>query len=210
MINHGQINPKGDEQRKLHECLHSGHSLNAKVLAFHLGVDRNTATRIAKAQGLAPEGSTYTWRRIWWQIHNIEYSLLASHLEKLRTHFPKSRILGGIDNIEVTLRTPLVKYPGMAAMLREHPDTLRKQIDRGDRNIPFPVLSFGPRLQLFRPLDIILWREEELLLDLPKAENPAPKPKAKATAKSRPHKTPVDRKKAIFPPGGRTKRKAAG
>ncbi|MFG6562197.1 hypothetical protein [Sulfitobacter sp. 1A15299] len=216
---------KDRKQRELEERLNSGRPLTATGLGFHLGVDRNTATQIAKAQGLAPEGSTYPWRRIWWQIHDVECGLLASHLDNLQARHPNSKILGGIEDLEVALRAPLVKYPGMAALLKEHPDTLRKQIDRGDRIIPFPVLDFGPRLQLYRPLDVMLWRDEERLLTLPKAESPAPKPvpepeqdrdrvaprsKTKTSAKPQPQMPPADRKKAIFAPAARSKRKAAG
>ena len=116
----------------------------------------------------------------------------------------------------------------MAALLGTHPDTLRKQIKRG-RELPFPVLDLGLRMQLYRPLDVVLWRDEELLLDLPDAVHVAPKPlpepeqdqdqdqdrtapapKAKAIAKPQPQKPPADRKKALFAPAARSKRKAAG
>ena len=228
MTDRGQTRPQAQGGRKLEGRLHSGAPLTATLLGFHLGVDRNTATRIAKAQGLAPEGSTYPWRRIWQQIHGIEGSQLAGHLDKLKSRHPKSAIIGGIEDLEAALRAPLVKFPGMAALLGTHPDTLRKQIKRG-RELPFPVLDLGLRMQLYRPLDVVLWRDEELLLDLPDAVHVAPKPlpepeqdqdqdqdrtapapKAKAIAKPQPQKPPADRKKALFAPAARSKRKAAG
>ena len=227
MTDRGQTRPQAQGARKLDGRLHSGAPLTATLLGFHLGVDRNTATRIAKARGLAPEGSTYPWRRIWQQIHGIEGSQLAGHLDKIKSRHPKSAIIGGIEDLEAALRAPLVKFPGMAILLKEHPDTLRKQVDRGDRTIPYPAFDFGPRMQLYRPLDVVLWRDEELLLDLPAAVHVAPKPlpepeqeqeqdrtaptsRAKAIAKPQPQKPPADRRKAIFGSAVRSKRKAAG
>ncbi|SFF16382.1 hypothetical protein SAMN04488523_1242 [Sulfitobacter brevis] len=204
--------------------MHSGRPLTAKVLGHHLGVDRDTATRLAKAQGLKLEWAAYPWRRIWQQIHGIEGSHLAARLDMLKARHPNSAIIGGIEDLEAALRTPMVKFPGMAALLGMHPDTLRKQVKRG-RKLPFPVLDLGLRMQLYRPLDVILWRDEELLIDLPSAIHVAPKPvsqpgqeedrvepkpKTKATAKAQPHMPPADRKKAIFGGAARSKRKPAG
>jgi hypothetical protein len=108
-----QTDPKTDQTRKLKEHLHSGRPLTTKVLDHHLDVDRDTAARIAKAQGLESEGTTYPWRRIWRQLHDIESSGLATHLDALMARHPKSKILGGIEDLEADLRTPLVKFPGM-------------------------------------------------------------------------------------------------
>jgi len=221
MKDQGLTSPKTEEARKLKVHLHSGRPLTAKVLGYHLaGAYRETATKIAKAQGLAPEGSTYPWRRIWRQVHGIEGSNLATHLDRLKSRHPKSAILGEIADLEAALRAPTVKFPGMAALLGEHPDTLRKQIKRG-RVLPFPVIDLGIRMQLYRPLDVVLWRDEERLLDLPAAEQIAPKPVPEPEqdqdrtapapkAKPQPQKPPADRKKAIFAPAARSKRKAAG
>jgi hypothetical protein len=214
MTSHDQTNPKTDQTRKLREHLHSGRPLTTKVLGHHLDVDRNTAARIAKAQGLESEGTTYPWRRIWRQLHDIESSGLATHLDALMARHPKSKILGGIEDLEADLRTPLVKFPGMAALLKEHPDTLRKQIKKGTRSLPFPVLDLGPRMQLYRPLDVILWRAEEILLDLPVAVQRAPKPAADTSAgemvETCPETPAESRKKVIFGAAARSKRQRAG
>ncbi|WP_348657575.1 hypothetical protein [uncultured Sulfitobacter sp.] len=196
--------------RELEERLNSGRPLTATVLGFHLGVDRNTATRIAKAQGLAPEGSTYPWRRVWKHIHGIDGAALARHLDQLKARHPHSPGLKEIDDLEVVLRAPLVKFPTMCALLGEHPDTVRKQIQRGDRSLPFPALDFGPRLQLYRPLEILMWRNEELLLDLlAVTSKPDAGTLAGKKATTRPETPSESRKKALFAPAARSKRKAA-
>jgi len=224
MTDRDKATRKAEELRKQKKDLHSGRPLTAKVLGLHLGVDRDTATRLAKAQGLKVEWTTYLWRRIWQQIHGIEGGHLAAHLDMLKARHPNSTIIGGIEDLEAALRTPMVKFPGMAALLGMHPDTLRKQIKRG-RELTFPVLDLGIRMQIYRPLDVILWRDEELLLDLPAAvhvapkpvpepeqdqERVEPKPKTKAATKPQPQMPPVDRKKAVFGGAVRSKRKAAG
>jgi len=224
MTDQDKTNRKAENLRKQSEHLHSGRPLTATALGHHLaGAYRETATQIAKDQGLAPEGSTYPWRRIWQQLHGIEGSHLAAHLDKLKSRHPKSAIICGIEDLEAALRAPMVKFPQMAALLGMHPDTLRKQIDRGDRILPFPVLDFGARLKLYRPLDVILWRDEELRLGLPLAVHVAPKPlpeakqeqtepwhKTKSIAKPQPPKPSADRKKAIFGGAVRSKRITAG
>lgn len=128
----------------LPDQIHSGQPLNNTALGHHLaGIDRTVAAQIPAGPGLAPEGSTYPWRRIWRQVHGIEGSHLTAYLGRLKLQHPDSVILGSITDLEAELRAPCLKFPGMATMLGTLPDTLRKQIERGDRTLPFPVIARG-------------------------------------------------------------------
>ena len=75
-----------------------------------------------------------------------------------------------------------------------------------------------PRLRLYRPLEVRLWRDEEILLDLPEAlqrADPIPsKPKDKAKARTQTKLTakaaPADPKQALFGGFARPSRTGAG
>ncbi len=152
-------------------ALKSGDPLTTEQLGFHLGVDCKHAPRIAKASGLEPENRRYPWRRIWRYIHGTEGAQLARHLDDLKEQFPGSVILSGIEDLEAALRAPLIDFATMAARRGCKPDTLSKGLRQGRVTLPFPKIDLGPRTRLFRPLEVQLWCQEEIRLDLPKLPN---------------------------------------
>jgi hypothetical protein len=153
---------------KLNAALKSGGALNIEQLAWHCGVNPKHAPRIAKKKGLQPDiGRRYSWRRVWRCIHGTEGSQLARHLATLKKRHPDSMILAGIDDFEAALRVPLINFANMAGRLGEKPDTLSKAVFQGRATLPFPMIDMGPRKRHFRELEVRLWVEEEISLDLP-------------------------------------------
>lgn len=158
-----------EEIEKLNAALKSGDPLNIEQLAWHCGVSPKNAPAFAKAFGLEPDiGRRYPWRRIWRHIHRTEGTQLAGYLAILKERHPSSMIFGGIEDLEAALRVPLIDFAIMAERLGEKPDTLAKSVRQGRVILPFPIIKLGPRKRHFRPLEVQLWVEEEIRLDLPK------------------------------------------
>lgn len=152
---------------ELNAALESGEPLTIEQLAYHLSVDRKYAPQIARSFGLKPEGHTYPWRRIWRHIHGIEGTRLLGHLAKLKAQYPGSVLLDEIDDLGAALRTPLISFAAMAARLGRKPDTLSKALRDGRETLPFPMIRLGLRTRNFRDLEVRLWVEEEIRLELP-------------------------------------------
>lgn len=207
---------------KLDAQLRSGDPLTVDALARYLNVDRKYVPRIVEAQSLVREGRTYPWRRIWRSIHGTEGARLTEHLAVLKERHPGSRVLAGIDDLEAALRVPLIDFATMAARLGRKPDTLSKRLRRGQEALPFPSIDLGSRTRHFRALEVRLWVEEEIRLELPELPEwlkTAPPPEAAEQAPSpvEKHSAPVDlnqsspeqAKKDIFGGFGRHSRTTA-
>ncbi|MGP6090006.1 hypothetical protein [Antarctobacter jejuensis] len=170
---------------------------NLKDLSAHLAGAEVTA-RKALAAGLTPMAGRYSWRQVWRRIHGIDSAQLPHHLLELQARHPASPILNEINNLEEALKEPLWKFPAMARALGQTPDTLSKALRQGRATLPFPVISFG-QMRLYRPLDVRLWGQEGLLLDLPRyAEAPSPAPASRAS-KAQPGPATAG-EKALFQP----------
>lgn len=156
-----------EEIEKLNAALKGG-ALNIEQLAWHCGVNPKHAPAIAKESGLKPDvGRRYPWRRVWRHIHGTEGSQLAGYLATMKKRHPGSMILAGIDDLEAALRVPLIDFANMAARLGQKPDTLAKAVRQRRVSLPFPMIKLGPRKRHFRLLEVRLWVEEEISLDLP-------------------------------------------
>jgi hypothetical protein len=170
-----------EEIEKLNVALKSGGALNIEQLAWHCGVNPKHAPGIAQKKGLQLDiGRRYSWRRVWLYIHGTDGSQLARHLAILKERHPGSMILAEIDDLEAALRVPLINFANMAGRLGEKPDTLSKAVLQDRATLPFPMIDLGPRKRHFRELEVRLWVEEEISLDLPeppawlKQTSPAP------------------------------------
>jgi len=157
-----------EKTEELNAILRSGDPLNIEQLAWHCGVDPKNAPGVAKALGLQPDiGRRYPWRRIWRHIHGTEGTQLAAHLVTLKERYPSSTILAAIEDLEPALRIPLIDFATMASRLGQKPDTLAKAIREGRVVLPFSMIVLGTRKRHFRLLEVRLWIEEEICLDLP-------------------------------------------
>ena len=139
--------------------------LNQKQLAEHLSVNRTKIDDIASTVGLEPLHGLYPWRRIFRHIHGTERSSLVAHLNTLRVRHGTA--LPHIGDVEAELRAPLLTFEEVAYSLGKKPDTLAKAIRQGRDALPFPTLLLGPRIRRFRPLEVFLWIDHGILLDLP-------------------------------------------
>lgn len=158
--------------------------LNQKQLAEHLSVNRTKIDDIASTSGLEPLHGLYPWRRIFRHIHGTERSSLNAHLNTLRVRYGTA--LPHIGDFEAELRAPLLTFEEIAYRLGKKPDTLAKAIRQGRDTLPFPTLLLSPRIRRFRPLEVKLWIEHEIALDLPTAKQLPTKPaSAAATGKTR-------------------------
>jgi hypothetical protein len=166
-------------------------SLNKKQLAEHLSVGcYKTVDEILAQTGLRPAFGSYPWRRILRAVHGTEGALLPGHLASLkarhgtspfdhiadaaereveRAKATGSPLIDEIEDLEAALKEPLWSFAEMARELGEKPDTLSKALRQKRRSLPFPTLQLGTRLRLYRPLEVRLWRDEEILLELPAA-----------------------------------------
>jgi hypothetical protein len=197
------------ESKRFEAQIRSGRPLSLKALAYHLNVDEDKARHIVKKSNLEREGSTYPWRRIWRAIHGTEGSQLGSHLAALKEGHPDSQILDRIADLDAELRAPLISFATMAVLRGKEPDTLSKALRQGREMLPYPIMEFGPRTRLFRPLEVRLWEHEGILLNLPRPLIiPTPEPEITAdceTQNSQPQpdlSSPEGRKKALFGNGG--------
>ncbi len=208
---------KAEKIVRLGAQLRSGHPLSLKALAHHLNVDEDKARQIVKKSKLEREGSTYPWRQIWRAIHGTEGGQLAKHLAELKEGHPDSVILDGITDLEAELRSPLIDFATMSHRRGKQPDTLAKALRQGREKLPYPMLDFGPRSRLFRRLEVRLWEQEGIRLNLPQLLIPAtPNPEATGDVEAQvpqgqPDITPAEaKKKAIFGGFEEDNRRSAG
>ena len=186
-------------------------SVNKKQLAEHLSVRcYTTLDEILAQTGLRPAFGGFPWRRIFRAVHRTEGALLADHLatlkarhgtptfddienaderEAARAKAPGSPIIGGLEDLEAALKEPLWPFARMAREIGKKPDTLSKALRQGREILPFPTLRLGTRLRLYRPLEVRLWCDEGLLLELPPALWIAPKA-SPATSSASQEQTP--------------------
>jgi hypothetical protein len=139
--------------------------LNQKQLAEHLSVNRTKIDEIAVKAGLEPLHGLYPWRRIFRQVHGTERSSLAAHLDTLRVRYGTA--LPHFSDLETELRAPLLTFEEVAYRLGKKPDTLAKAIRQGRDALPFPTLVLGTRIRRYRPLEVKLWIDHGIALDLP-------------------------------------------
>lgn len=139
--------------------------LNKKQLAEHLSVNRTKIDEIAATAGLEPLLGLYPWRRIFQHVHDIEKNSLFPHLDTLRVRYGTG--LPHFGDLETELRAPLLTFEEVAYRLGKKVDTLAKAIRQGRDALPFPALLLGPRIRRFRPLEVFLWIDHGILLDLP-------------------------------------------
>ncbi len=158
---------KAQKNVELDQQVRSGRPLSVEALAHHLGVNRGKIAEISKKRCLTSDGNTFPWRRIWRAIYGIEGSDLAPHLAELQARHPNSKILSEIEDLEAVLRAPLIDFAEMALRRQRKPNTLSRRLKEGHETLPFPTISFGGRLRHFRPLEVALWIEADLILDLP-------------------------------------------
>ena len=167
------------------------HSLNKAELGAHLSVScSKKLNEIVTRLGLEPVAGRYPWRRIFRRVHGTEGHLLAGHLETLRerhgtpafddiedpgaraaarTEAQGSPFIDAIGDLEAELKEPLWTFERMAAALGKRADTLAKALREGRTELPFPTILLGPRLRRYRPLEVRLWCDDGIALDLPPA-----------------------------------------
>ena len=155
----------------------SAYALTQAELCRHLSVERSSIKQIARRKQLVNVAGLYPWHQVWRAVHGIEGTLLFAHLCELRLRHKNSSILAGIEDLETALKTPLIDFAAMAGLLGVKPNTLSRRIADGRETLPFPTVNLGPRKRMFRPLEVLLWREEGMLLDLPKARDTDASPK---------------------------------
>jgi hypothetical protein len=144
-------------------------SLNKAELGVHLSVScSKTLKKVLEKNQLDAVAGSYPWRRIWRAVHKTEGSWLAGHLAQLKAQHPESPILGAIKDIEAELTVPLWTFGQLARALGQVPDTFSKALRQGRATLPIATLELGPRLRCYRPLEVCLWRDEGILLALPK------------------------------------------
>ncbi|MDO5604806.1 MAG: hypothetical protein Q4G25_06550 [Paracoccus sp. (in: a-proteobacteria)] len=141
-------------------------SLNKAELARHLGVERSGLARILVDTGLTDVAGRYPSRRFIRFIHRTEAAWLHEHLVQLKRKH-NSPILDCITDLQAELMKPLMSFDEMARALGRLPDTLSRALREGRTTLPFPEIRLGPRLRRYRPIEVTLWRDEGILLDLP-------------------------------------------
>ena len=202
-------------------------SMTATELGAHLGVScSKTRARIAARTGLEPVAGRYPWRRVLRCIHGTEGHLLASRLAELKVahgtpgYAPGaekdaargagSPLIDALDDLEEALKAPLWSFERMSRILGKRPDTLAKALRQGRLALPFPTLQLGPRLRLYRPLEVRLWCEDGIRLALPPAMT-VPAPQSPAATAARPAEAPAETaRKVVFGGFGRARQPRAG
>ncbi|MCP1168906.1 hypothetical protein [Limimaricola litoreus] len=172
-------------------------SWTQEKLCEHLNVERSAITKIVKRTGLESIGGKYPWRRVLRAVHRTEGYLLAEHLDALKARHA-SPALHAITDLEEDLKQPLWDFARMATAMGYRPNTLSRKIREGRITLPFPVIQLGPRLRHYRPLDVRLWRDDQLLLDLPKPIDPTPTIPAQSAETQAPDDPGEALEKALF------------
>ena len=203
-------------------------SMTATELGAHLGVScSKTRARIVARTGLEPVAGRYPWRRVLRCIHGTEGHLLAGRLAELKAAHgtpacpqiadPGARagaqgapLIDALDDLEEALKAPLWSFERMSRILGKRPDTLAKALRQGRLALPFPTLQLGPRLRLYRPLEVRLWCEDGIRLALPPAMT-VPAPQSPAATAARPAEAPAETaRKVVFGGFGRARQPRAG
>lgn len=166
-------------------------------LCEHLGVERSAITKIVERTDLEAIGGKYPWRRVLRAVHRTEGYLLAEHLDDLKARHG-SPALHAITDLEKALKRPLWDFARMAIAMGHRPNTLSRKIREGRMILPFPGIQLGPRLRHYRPLDIELWRDDRLRLDLPEPVDLGPMIPAHSTAEQGPDDPNAALEKALF------------
>lgn len=156
--------------------------LNHIQLAEHLSVNRTKVAEIVANHGLEATYGLYLWQRVFRQIHRVEHTALVQHLSLLRLRYGKA--LFYIAELEKELRAPLLTFEEVALRLGKKPDTLAKAIRQGRDALPFPTLNLGPRIRRYRPLEVSLWIDRGIILELPRATPLPVKPQREHEAAS--------------------------
>ena len=185
-------------------------SMTATELGAHLGVScSKTRARIVARTGLEPVAGRYPGRRVLRCIHGTEGHLLAGRLAELKAAHG-APLIDALDDLEEALKAPLWSFERMSRILGKRPDTLAKALRQGRLALPFPTLQLGPRLRLYRPLEVRLWCEDGIRLALPPAMT-VPAPQSPAATAARPAEAPAETaRKVVFGGFGRARQSRAG
>lgn len=138
--------------------------LNQAQLAYHLSVNRSKVDEIVRNTKLEPILGFYPWRRIFHCIHRIDYRSLSAHLAKLQV---RHSALPHMPSLQAALQAPLETFEELAYRLGRKSDTLSKAIRQGRISLPIAMLVLGPRIKRFRPIEVELWLDHGIMLDLP-------------------------------------------
>ena len=149
-------------------------SIDKQILAEFLTVCPKTLNKNFEQIGLDACDSNYPWRRVLRSVLRTEGTLLEKHLEKLKRQHPGSVILYGISNLEEELTRPLLTFKEMAHAFGMKSNTLSRAIKEKRIMLPFQTFMIGdnPRLRRYCPLEVELWRDEEIMLELPETSMP--------------------------------------
>lgn len=141
--------------------------LNKVELARHLSIERSSLPRVLAERGLHDVMGRYPEQRILRAVHHIEGSGLVAHLALLKLRHTQAHALQGVKDLRTELMAPLMTFDEMARALGQLPGTLSRALREWRTTLPFPEIRLGPRMRRYRPLDVMLWRDEGILLDLP-------------------------------------------
>jgi hypothetical protein len=172
-----------------HETLFPKSSIDEEVsvteLGKHLGVSRNSASAIAAKFGLHKHAKGYRKLDVFRQIHGIEPLLLPSRLAELKAagHGPNSsedaepeqpclivEILGITDLAETLWEQGLVHRSDFAGEYGYAHGTFCKKLKSGGISLPaVAAIQLSPNREMYRPLEVVLWRRYNVTLNLPRA-----------------------------------------
>jgi hypothetical protein len=185
----------------------SGRSLNQRELCAHLSVNKSSITTITTRFGLEAISGKYPWRRVLTTIHGIDAHRLPSHLQSLKRKYPSSPILNGINDLESELDTALWSFGEVSDALGVSPNTLSRSIKERRAKLPIRQIDLGPRKRMYRPLEILLWRDEGVLLKLPKTRQIQTLPKSDGATPRYLEEAPSSEVETIFGAFGANNRK---
>tara|TARA_R110002020_G_scaffold350818_2_gene564164 strand:+ start:711 stop:1385 length:675 start_codon:yes stop_codon:yes gene_type:complete len=154
-------------------------------LGHHLGVSRNSASAIAVRFGLTKLAKGYRKLDVFRQIHGIEPLLLPARLAELKAanRGPDSaadaepgqpslipEVLGISDLTETLWDQGLVHRTDFAGEYGFTRGTFCKKLKFGGISLP-PVaaIQLSSNREMYRPLEVILWRRHCVALTLPRA-----------------------------------------
>lgn len=180
-------------------------SISKNQLAQYLSIGNRNITQHCEALGLGGNERNFPWRRIFRCILHTEGTQLATHLKRLQKKHPESVILGLLKDLEVELTRPLLTFKEMAELFGEKSNTLSRAIREKRIIHPFQTIKIGQHRR-YCPLEVELWRDEEIVLNLPKTSfrNLPREPQIlrSPTAKLQKERPDAAIKKAVFSPFG--------
>lgn len=185
----------------------SGRSLNQRELCAHLSVNKSSIKTITSRFGLESISGKYPWRRVLTTIHGVETRKLSDRLQSLKSKYPNSSILDGIVDLESELDAALWNFEQVSKALGFSPNTLSRAIKERRMRLPIRQIDLGPRKRMYRPLEVMLWRDEGIILKLPKARPNQALPETEATALSSSGEAQSPEVEAIFGAFGTNNRK---